>query len=127
MYKEKIEILNNYLKSGIKTILLEDFDVNIFKDNVILDRNSAMCGHYEGMEYVAPNWYYKLLENEEKIIVINDINKLSLDEQTRYIEIIKYKKVSTFDLPEDTIIILLANNLEKNKLNEEIYSLVAHI
>lgn len=127
MYKEKIELLNNYLKSGINVILLEDFKNEIFENNVILDKNSAVCGHYEGMEFMAPDWYYKLLENDEKILVIKDINKMDLIEQTKFIEIIKYKKVNTFDLPENTVIILLAENLKDYKLNEEIYSLVAHI
>ncbi len=127
MYKEKIELLNNYLKSGINVILLEDFKNEIFENNVILDKNSAVCGHYEGIEFMAPDWYYKLLENDEKILVIKDINKMDLIEQTKFIEIIKYKKVNTFDLPENTVIILLAENLKDYKLNEEIYSLVAHI
>ena len=50
MYKEKIELLNNYLKSGINVILLEDFKNEIFENNVILDKNSAVCGHYEGID-----------------------------------------------------------------------------
>lgn len=127
MYKEKIELLNNYLKSGINVILLENFKNEIFKDNVTLDKNSAVCGHYEGVEFMAPDWYYKLLENDEKILVIKDINKMDLNEQTKFIEIIKYKKVNTFDLPSNTIIIILVENLKDYKLNEEIYSLVAHI
>ena len=127
MDKEKIIFLNNYLKSGINVILLEDFRSEVFENNVTLTRNSSVCGHYEGIEFKAANWYYELLNSEEKILVIKDINKMDLNEQTKFIEIIKYKKVNTFDLPENTVIILLANNLKEYKLNEEIASLAAII
>jgi hypothetical protein len=69
------------------------------------------------------------ISNESACVrnTVDKRNNFDVDTSRLNAEIIKYKKVSTFDLPEDTIIILLANNLEKNKLNEEIYSLVAHI
>ena len=46
---------------------------------------------------------------------------------TKFIEILKYKKISTFELPENCLIIVTCSDLTNNKINEEIYSLVAQI
>ena len=61
------------------------------------------------------------------MLVINNINEIDVNEQTKFIEILKYKKISTFDLPKDCIIIVTAKNLKERPINEEVYSLLAHI
>lgn len=133
MNNERIEMLEGILKSGISPILLEDFPVNVFENAVVLEANcdmSELNGHYEGAIFCPPEWYTKLTDKNsdyEPVLVINNINKIPSDEQTKFVEIFKYKKVSTFDLPKNCIIIATANNLEENKINEEVYSLMAHI
>lgn len=130
MYKEKLEILDSYLKSGLTNILIEDMPKEIFKDEIILEPNCTiddLNGHYEGIEFMPPKWYQELIKNNKKILVINDINKLPIEEQSKFGEILKYKKISTFDLPKDCIVIVLVNNLKENKICEEVYSLLAHI
>ena len=42
-------------------------------------------------------------------------------------EILKYRQVSTFELPKNTVIVVTAKEINENTINEEIYSLVAHI
>lgn len=130
MYKEKLKILDSYLKSGLTNILIEDMPKEIFEDEIILEFNCTiddLNGHYEGIEFMPPVWYQNLIKNNKKILVINDINKLPIEEQPKFGEILKYKKVSTFDLPKDCIVIVLVNNLKENKICEEVYSLLAHI
>lgn len=133
MKKEKLEILEEYLKSGITTILLENIPATAFSDAIVLESSCSLedlNGHYEGIEFLPPKWYSDLMNQSEKqspILIINNINKVSNKEQTKFIEILKYKKVSTFELPKKCIIILLVTNLKENKINEEVYSLVAHI
>lgn len=130
MYKEKLEILDSYLKSGLTNILIEDMPKEIFKDEIILESNCTiddLNGHYEGIEFMPPVWYQDLIKNNKKILVINDINKLPIEEQSKFGEILKYKKISTFDLPKDCVVIVLVNNLKENKICEEVYSLLAHI
>lgn len=130
MKSERMELLEGLLKSGVSPILLEDFPASIFTDAVILDSTcdkSELNGHYEGIEYLPPKWYTKLIGLSEPLIVISNINKISQEEQKKFVEILKYKKISTFDLPEKCIILVTANNLDENKISEEIYSLMAHI
>lgn len=132
MNQEKRTMLETFLKSGISPLLLEDISSNIFENAVILESNcdlSLLNGHYEGTEFVAPEWYQQLekQENNIPILMIKDINKIPSEEQTKFIEILKYKKISTFDLPKNCIIIVTCTNLKENKINEEVYSLIAHI
>ena len=130
MYKEKIKILDIYLKSGLTNILIEDMPKEIFEDEIILEANCTiddLNGHYEGIEFMPPKWYQDLIKSKRKVLVINDINKLPLKEQPKFNEILNYKKVSTFELPKDCIVIVLVNNLKENQICEEVYSLLAHI
>ena len=130
MNKERLEMLNEYIKSGITPILIENMPASVFDNATILNANcdiSDLNGHYENINFVAPSWYNKLKQNQTKMLVINNINELDVNEQTKFIEILKYKKISTFDLPKDCIIIVTAKNLKERPINEEVYSLLAHI
>lgn len=130
MKNEIKEILKNYLNSGITTILMENISSDIFDDSVVIKSNidvSELNGHYEDINFCPPSWYKELLEKSNPILVIENINEINLEEQTKFIEILKYKKISTFDLPKNCIIIVTCSNLKNNKINEDIYSLLAHI
>lgn len=130
MKSERMEILEGLLKSGVSPVLLENFPASIFTDAVILESicdKSELNGYYEETEYLPPKWYTKLISLSEPILVISNINKIPESEQKKFVEILKYKKVSTFDLPDNTIILVTASNLEENKISEEVYSLMAHI
>ena len=72
-------------------------------------------------------------KNISALTIISDdfvlIQKASYDsitkeEQLKFKELLKAKKISTFGLPKDTVIIVTYNNLN---INEEIYGLMAHI
>lgn len=130
MKNEIKEILKNYLNSGITTILMENISSDIFDDSVVIKSNidvSELNGHYEDINFCPPSWYKKLVEKRNPILVIENINEINLEEQTKFVEILKYKKISTFDLPKNCIIIVTCSNLKNNKINEDIYSLLAHI
>lgn len=132
MKQERLEMVKNYLNCDVP-ILLEDIPANIFDGAVILNAdcdNSLLNGRYEGTEFIAPNWYNQLIEKSKTnhpLLIISDISKISKEEQSKFAEILKYKKISTFDLPQNCIIIVTCSNLKENKINEEIYSLLAHI
>lgn len=129
MNKEKILTLEKFLKSGI-VVLLEDIEIDFLDDYVLLDANcdnEELNGHYENIEFVAPDWYKMLISKKNPILIINEINKISLEEQAKFVEVLKYKKISTFEIPKNTVIIVTCKDLKNNKINEEIYSLVAHI
>ena len=131
MNSEKKLMLEKYIKSGISPILLENIPTSIFEEAVVLEANcdlSLLNGHYEGLDFVAPSWYNKLINQKENpILIISEINKISQKEQTKFIEILKYKKISTFDLPKKCLIIVTCSNLKEQPIDEEVYSLTAHI
>lgn len=133
MSQDRINMLMEYIKAGISPILVEDLPVNIFDDAIIIDSNCddmLLNGHYENTDFVAPKWYYELLEQSKTkmpMLVIKDINKVSIEVQSKFGELLKYKKISTFDLPVNCIIIVTCSNLKGATLNKDIYSLMAHI
>ena len=130
MKSERMEMLEGLLKSKVSPVLIENFPASIFTDAVVIESNcniEDLNGHYEGMDFMPPEWYKKLENLTEKVLVISNINKIPVSDQKKFIEILKYKKVSTFDLPSNTIILVTASNLEENKINEEVHSLMAHI
>lgn len=130
MNSDRIKMLEGILKSGISPILLEDFPVSVFQDAVILESNcdvSELNGHYEETEFCPPEWYKKLISKDNAVLVINNINKIPTDEQIKFVEIFKYNKISTFELPKNCIVIAIASNLKENPINEQVYSLMAHI
>ena len=61
------------------------------------------------------------------VLVIENLNEIPLEEQTKFIEILKYKKISTFELPKKCLVIVTCSDLTVNKINEEVYSLLAQI
>lgn len=133
MNKDQILMLEEYIRIGMSPVLIENIPAEIFQNAVVLDSKcdiSLLNGHYENINFVSPYWYNQLVEKSKigiSFLVIDDINSIPIKEQTKFIEILKYKKISTFDLPENCFIIVTANNLKENPINEEVYSLVAHI
>jgi len=133
MKEDKLKILSTYIKSGISPILMEDVSTKIFDDAIIIDSNcdrELLNGHYESTNFVAPDWYNELVKKSKEpysILVISKINKIPTNDQIKFGEILKYKKVSTFELPKNCIIIVTASDLKNNPINENIYSLLAYI
>lgn len=133
MNKEKINLLKNYIKSGVSPLLIQNVSINSFENTVVIDSNidvSELNGHYEETEFCPPYWYKELLNKSKEnvvVLVINKINEIPLKEQTKFIELLKYKKISTFELPKNCIIIVTCSDLTNKKINEEVYSLLAQI
>lgn len=131
MNDAKRELLMGYIKSNVAPILVDFIDGENILDSVVLPAicdKTELVGYYESGEYKAPNWLNKL--NESKIVpilVIDKIDSIEKEEQTKFVEILKYKQVSTFELPKNTVIVVTAKEINENTINEEIYSLVAHI
>ena len=131
MINDKINMLENYILVNVAPILIDFIDNINFPKSIIIPANceiTELIGHYEEENFLAPKWYYDLIEtNETKIIIINNIDSISKEEQLKFKELLKYRQVSTFKIPKKTRIILTAKNISKETINEDIYSLVAHI
>ena len=129
--EEKLKTLIEYIKTNVGPILVDFITEEYLPSMVKINADCSIAdlnGHYEGIEFVAPKWYQELTKDDEaKILLINNIDSINAEEQSKFVEIIKYRKVSTFELPKNTIIILTADKINKETINEEIYTLVAHI
>ena len=126
MNKERINELKAYLKANVAPILVSDVDINfIKKDAVILPANikkSSLNGTLN--ELLPPNWYNELVKKcnkESTILIITDLSKISKEEQEKFYEILKYRKIDTLELPKNCIILV---NGKLEELNETIKSLV---
>ena len=64
---------------------------------------------------------------DAKILVIDNIDSISKEEQLKFSELLEHRKISTFNLPDNCVIIVTAKNINKDTINEEIFSLVARI
>ena len=130
MNDTKKELLINYIKNNVAPILVDFIDGNSIPNAVILPANlemSELNGYYDKIDFNRPKWLKKLEETTPNILVIDKIDSISKHEQTKFVEILKYRQVSTFKLPENTVIVVTAKEINENSINEEIYSLVAHI
>jgi len=131
MNNTKKELLLSYIRNNVAPVLIDFIDGNSIPDSIVLHAKievSELNGHYEGMEYKAPKSMSQIYKTTKPtILVIDKIDSISKEEQTKFIEILKYKQISTFELPKNTIIVVTAEYINKNTINEEIYSLVAHI
>ena len=125
---DKKELLLEYLKINIGPILEDILFGSDIEDAVILPSNISrdeLRGYYEGVNYVPPKWFDEL--KKKKILVIDNIDLIDKEEQIKFIEILKYRKISTFEIDKDIRIIVTAKNINKNTINSEIYSLSINI
>ena len=131
MNNDRNKLLQSYIISNIAPIL-EDFIFGCdIPNSIIIPANinvEELIGYYENDLYLEPKWFNEITSTtESKILVIDNIDSISIDEQLKFVELLKYRKTSTFELPKNIIIIVTAKNINKNTINEEIYSLVVHI
>ena len=130
MNDAKRELLMSYIKSNVAPILVDFIEGNSIPNSVVLSANCEMTelnGHYDNTKFVSPEWLNKLEGSTPTILVIDKIDSIPKNEQTKFVEILKYRQVSTFELTKNTVIVVTAKEINENTINEEIYSLVAHI
>ena len=134
MNKEQIDLLGEYIKAGTSAILIEEIPENAIKKGaVVLEADCSkaeLMGHYENLEFIAPEWYKKLMDSSKEhtpVLIIKDINKIPEEEQKKFIELFKYRKVYVHKLPENCMIFATYSNLEERPIQEELYSFMVHI
>lgn len=129
--EERLEMITSYIKENIVPLLIENISSDIFTRNAVIlpadiDMNE-LNGHYEEIDFLPPNWYQELQKYKEdnySFLVISNLSNLSKEEQLKFGEILKYKKVGIFELPKNCVIIITAQNI-KETISNEIYSMVA--
>lgn len=129
--ENKKELLKSYIQANIAPILVNVISGKDIPSAIVIpaDINKIeLNGHYEEVNYIPPRWYNELVTNNNyKVLVIDLIDSISKEEQLKFVELLEYRKVSTFELPKDCVIIVTANEINKEKISEEIYSLVVQI
>lgn len=133
MNKEQVDLLGEYIKTRTTAILIEKIPESVIERAVVINSdcsNSELMGHYDNQEYVAPEWYNKLMDKCKKntpVLIIKNINKVPEKEQRKFIELLKYKKVYVNKIPNDCMIFVTYSDLKENPIEEEVYSFMAHI
>lgn len=134
MNKKQVDLLGEYIKAGISAILIEEIPENAIKKGaVVLEADCSkteLMGHYENLEFIAPEWYKKLMDSSKEhtpVLIIKDINKIPEEEQRKFIELFKYRKVYIHKLPENCMIFATYSNLKERPIQEELYSFMVHI
>ena len=134
MNKEQVDLLGEYIKAGKSAVLIEEIPESVIEKGAIVINSdcssSELMGHYDNLEYIVPEWYNKLMESSKihtPVLIIKDINKVPEEEQRKFIELLKYKKVYVNKLPKNCMIFLTYSNLSKNPIDEELYSFMVHI
>lgn len=126
----RLVLLKTYINSNFSPVLLENASSSLFQDNATIIKStmdiSELNGHYEELDFVPPYWYQDLVNNNRQFLVIDKISEIPKSEQKKFIEILKYRKVSVFDIPKSVVIVLISSELNNN-IDEEILSLVAVI
>jgi len=125
------EMLLSYIKANVTPILTNIIFGSDIKGAIILPANidkKELNGYYDGMDYLPPKWFKKIVNtNESKFLIIDKIDTISKEEQLKFCELLEHRKISTFELPKNCIIIVTASNISKETISEEIYSLVAQV
>jgi hypothetical protein len=120
------DLVNNYINNKDFPILLKDELYDILKNHGVtidstcsLDLLNGYCDD-KGI-YRAPSWLDTA--NEKHVLIIRGIDKIPVEEQIKFMEILKYRKVNEFKLEDCSIILTYGNGL----LSEEILSICAKV
>ena len=129
--ENKKEILLSYIKANVAPILVDFISGKDFNGAVVLPANvdvKELNGHYDGTDFIPPKWLNEILStNASRILVIDKIDSISKEEQLKFCELLEHRKISTFELPKNCVILVTANEINKEKISEKIFSLVARI
>lgn len=132
MNKEMKIMIEDYIKANVMPIMIS-VDKNIFKNYTEIPANCSnetLKGTFDLEGYKSPLWYEEVKKKENdnvNLLIITDFDKIDKEKQKKFTELLKYRKIGTLNLPKNCAIIVLANSINKESIDKEIYSLVAHI
>ena len=131
MMENKKEILLSYIKANVAPILVDFISGKDFDGAVVVPANvdvKELNGHYDGVDFLPPKWLNEILNtNASRVLLIDKIDSISKEEQLKFCELLEHRKISTFELPKNCVILVTTNEINKDKISEEILSLVARI
>ena len=123
MNKEQVDLLGEYIKAGKLAVLIEELPESVIEKGAIVINSdcssSELMGYFDNLEYIVPEWYNKLMESSKihtPVLIIKDINKVPEEEQRKFIELLKYKKVYVNKIPENCMIFVTYSDLKENPI-----------
>lgn len=117
------EILSNN-KSW--SIIIEGLDAKLIKDAVIINANinSQDLGiKIDSNGYIYPKFISELENNKTKILIIDELDEISKEEQEKFYGLIKYKGINGYKFPKETQIIITTKTNGLNKISQNILNL----
>ena len=124
---EIIKILDNNQKNNI---IIMGGDASTFEDAIVIPASipssNLGIGINDHGQYLYPNWYRKLLDmngKENIYLIIENIDEISTDEQSKFFGMLKYKQINGGAFPANTQIILTTKDIDRSKINNNILSL----
>lgn len=127
MNNSKLELFKAYIYANVCPILIDNIDIDIFKNISVIIKNDITKEELNGDFNKEPNWYKELEDSNKIILIIEDIDKISKEEQLKFHELLKYRKVGKYNLKNNVVIILTASKISSDTISENIYSLISHI
>lgn len=128
-----IERLKELMSISDESILIKDVKFNNTGLDVVLDSKISideLNDKFVDGKYVTPNWYNDLINKSKErktALVIENINDIDEVAQAKFIDILKYKKIGIYKLPENIVIFVTYNSSSEYKLNDNIASLVMYM
>lgn len=107
--------LNILILKTNEPILVKNVNIESFSNKIVIPSNISQ----DKLSIIGthPLWLIELellsKKKEISILIIDKIDEIPLNEQMKFFEIIKYRSISGFKLPENTHIILTCNSFEK--------------
>ena len=120
------DLINSYIINRDFPVLLKDELYDKLKEHgATIDATCSLDllnGYYDEKGiYKAPKWLDTV--NEKHVLIIRGIDKIPVEEQIKFMEILKYKKVNEFSLGDCSIILTYGNGI----LSEGILSICAKV
>lgn len=132
MTEEMKNTIEEYVKANVIPILTT-VNKDVFKNYTEIKADCSdefLKGAFDENGYQPPLWYNEVKAKEKNninLLIITDFDKIDKTNQKKFTELLKYRQVGTLTLPKNCAIIVLATTINKESIDEEIYSLVAHI
>ncbi len=98
----------------VAPVLLKEIDENIKNNAVIITANAFLKQRSITLvdgEPKVPNWLKDCMNSHKNILVIEDVDSLSSEDQQNFYELLKYDQLSSVKLPIKTKILLTYKNL----------------
>ena len=112
--KDLIELQKGCKATGV---IIENKDIELLNSKILISSNYSN-------DNIIKIFQEKIHNNKFDYLVIEEIDKLEIDKQDKYYQIIKDREFYGYKLPEDVIVVLSVKNKEGLKnISQKLYNL----